>query len=72
MNGEERQLLVAIKASSEMPRSAVVWALTHVVQPGDCLKLLVIIPVLSHSKHFYVFCIYIYMCVCCTCTLKVQ
>ena len=50
LNVEERQLLVAIKASGEIPRTAVVWALTHVVQPGDCLKLLVIIPVLSSSK----------------------
>ncbi|XP_017228825.1 inactive protein kinase SELMODRAFT_444075 isoform X2 [Daucus carota subsp. sativus] len=55
LNVEERQLLVAIKASGEIPRTAVVWALTHVVQPGDCLKLLVIIPVLSSSKKIWGF-----------------
>ena len=38
---------VAVKASKEIPKTALVWALTHVVQPGDCLKLLLVIP--SHN-----------------------
>jgi len=31
--------MVAIKASKEVPKNAVVWALTHVVQPGDYITL---------------------------------
>lgn len=40
-------VVVAVKASRDISRNALVWALTHVVQPGDCIKLLVIIPPLS-------------------------
>ncbi|KAK9071230.1 hypothetical protein SSX86_009798 [Deinandra increscens subsp. villosa] len=40
----ERVVLIAVKASREISRNALVWALTHVVQPGDCAKLLVVIP----------------------------
>ncbi|MCI14596.1 adenine nucleotide alpha hydrolase-like domain kinase, partial [Trifolium medium] len=35
--------------------TALVWALTHVVQPGDCIKLLVIIPALSSRKKVWGF-----------------
>ncbi|KAL6006019.1 hypothetical protein ACLOJK_040064 [Asimina triloba] len=38
------KVIVAVKASKEIPRTALVWALTHVVQPGDCITLLVVIP----------------------------
>ncbi|KAF9592258.1 hypothetical protein IFM89_012834 [Coptis chinensis] len=31
----------------EIPRTALVWALTHVVQPGDCITLLVVVPAIS-------------------------
>lgn len=43
-------VVVAVKASKEIPKTALVWALTHVVQPGDYIKLLVVIPVLSSSN----------------------
>ncbi|KAK7358444.1 hypothetical protein VNO77_00372 [Canavalia gladiata] len=45
-----RVVVVAVKASRDISKTALVWALTHVVQPGDCIKLLVLIPVLSSSK----------------------
>uniref|UniRef100_A0A2P2KHH3 Protein kinase domain-containing protein n=1 Tax=Rhizophora mucronata TaxID=61149 RepID=A0A2P2KHH3_RHIMU len=38
------KVVVAVKASKEIPKTALVWALTHVVQPGDCITLLVVIP----------------------------
>jgi uncharacterized protein YycO len=48
-------VVVAVKASKEIPRSALVWALTHVVQPGDFIKLLVVIPAHSESNALYFF-----------------
>ncbi|XP_058074070.1 inactive protein kinase SELMODRAFT_444075-like [Magnolia sinica] len=42
------KVVVAVKASREIPRTALVWALTHVVQPGDCITLLVVLP--SHGS----------------------
>ncbi|ESR64672.1 hypothetical protein CICLE_v10007650mg [Citrus x clementina] len=48
-------VIVAVKASKEIPRSALVWALTHVVQPGDYIKLLVVMPPLSSSKKIWGF-----------------
>lgn len=44
----KRLVLVAVKVSKDIPRAALIWALTHVVQPGDCVKLLVVIP--NHSS----------------------
>lgn len=41
------KVVVAVKASKEIPKTALVWALTHVVQPGDCITLLVVI---SHAS----------------------
>ncbi|XP_026447496.1 inactive protein kinase SELMODRAFT_444075-like [Papaver somniferum] len=38
------KVVVAVKESKEIPRTALVWALTHVVQPGDCITLLVVVP----------------------------
>lgn len=38
------KVVVAVKASKEISRTALVWALRHVVQPGDCIILLVLIP----------------------------
>ncbi|KAE9585677.1 putative rossmann-like alpha/beta/alpha sandwich protein [Lupinus albus] len=37
-------VVVASKACREISRTALVWALTHVAQTGDCIKLLVLIP----------------------------
>lgn len=44
------KVLVAVRASKEIPKTALVWALTHVVQPGDCITLLVVVPSQSSGK----------------------
>ncbi|KAL1559126.1 non-specific serine/threonine protein kinase [Salvia divinorum] len=36
------KVLVAVKAAKVIPKTALIWALTHVVQPGDCVSLLVL------------------------------
>ncbi|PRQ46812.1 putative protein kinase RLK-Pelle-PERK-2 family [Rosa chinensis] len=41
-------VVVAVKALKEIPNTALVWALTHVVQPGDYIKLLAVVP--SHTS----------------------
>lgn len=41
------KVIVAVKALKEVPKTALVWALTHVVQPGDCITLLVVVPLQS-------------------------
>ncbi|KAK7318030.1 hypothetical protein RJT34_02727 [Clitoria ternatea] len=46
-------VVVAVKASKDISKTALVWALTHVVQPGDCIKLLVVIPAISSSKRVW-------------------
>nr|GMD41224.1 inactive protein kinase SELMODRAFT_444075-like isoform X1 [Ipomoea batatas]GME07527.1 inactive protein kinase SELMODRAFT_444075-like isoform X1 [Ipomoea batatas] len=51
----KRLVLVAVKVSKDIPRAALIWALTHVVQPGDCVKLLVVIPNHSSSKRLWGF-----------------
>ncbi|GKA47692.1 hypothetical protein Tco_0740575, partial [Tanacetum coccineum] len=43
-SGDHRVVLIAVQASRDISKNALIWALTHVVQPGDCAKLLVIIP----------------------------
>jgi hypothetical protein len=48
-SSSSKVIVVAVKASKDISRTALVWALTHVVQPGDCIKLLVIIPANSSS-----------------------
>lgn len=48
-------VIVAVKASKEIPRSALVWALTHVVQPDDYIKLLVVMPPLASSNILILF-----------------
>ncbi|KAK6125099.1 hypothetical protein DH2020_041163 [Rehmannia glutinosa] len=42
------KVVVAVKASKDIPKTALVWALTHVVQPGDCITLLVVFT--SHTS----------------------
>ncbi|CAI9114295.1 OLC1v1014985C3 [Oldenlandia corymbosa var. corymbosa] len=49
------KVLVAVKASKEIPKTALVWALTHVVQPGDCITLLVVVPSQSSGKKLWGF-----------------
>ncbi|KAI3711573.1 hypothetical protein L1987_70112 [Smallanthus sonchifolius] len=51
----ERVVLIAVKASREISRNALIWALTHVVQPGDCAKLLVVIPAPNSSHKLWKF-----------------
>ncbi|KAJ0885800.1 putative protein kinase RLK-Pelle-PERK-2 family [Helianthus annuus] len=48
-----RVVLIAVKASREISRNALIWALTHVVQPGDCAKLLVVIPTHTSSHKLW-------------------
>uniref|UniRef100_A0A803RBY7 Protein kinase domain-containing protein n=1 Tax=Cannabis sativa TaxID=3483 RepID=A0A803RBY7_CANSA len=48
-----KMVVVAVKASKEISKAGLVWALTHVVQPGDCLKLLVVTPSYSSSKRIW-------------------
>ncbi|KAF5743041.1 inactive protein kinase [Tripterygium wilfordii] len=48
-------VLVAVKASKKISRTVLMWALTHVVQPEDCIKLLVVIPSHSSSKKMWGF-----------------
>lgn len=50
---EGKIVMIAVKASREIPRAALLWALTHVVQPGDCIELLAVIPPHSSSKQFF-------------------
>ncbi|XP_010267001.1 PREDICTED: inactive protein kinase SELMODRAFT_444075-like [Nelumbo nucifera] len=49
------KVVVAVKASKEIPRGALVWALTHVVQPGDCITLLVVGPGHSSGRRLWGF-----------------
>ncbi|XP_031503988.1 inactive protein kinase SELMODRAFT_444075-like [Nymphaea colorata] len=49
------KVVVAVKASKEIPKTALIWALTHVVQPGDCITLLVVVPAQSSGKKFWGF-----------------
>lgn len=46
------RIVVAVKASKEISRTSLKWALTNVVRPGDCVRLLVIIPTHSSSNIF--------------------
>lgn len=43
-----KKVIVAVKASKEIPKTALTWALTHVVHPGDCITLIVVVP--SHNS----------------------
>ncbi|PKU86383.1 inactive protein kinase SELMODRAFT_444075 [Dendrobium catenatum] len=45
---QKERVVVAVKASKEVPRAALEWALTHVVQPGDRITLLLV--VFPHSS----------------------
>lgn len=49
---DTEKIVVAVKASKEIPKSALVWALTHVVQPGHCITLLVVVPSQSSGNMF--------------------
>nr|DAD44458.1 TPA_asm: hypothetical protein HUJ06_002688 [Nelumbo nucifera] len=49
------KVVVAVKASKEVPRTALVWALTHVVRPGDCITLLVVVSAQSSGRRLWGF-----------------
>ncbi|KDP40793.1 hypothetical protein JCGZ_24792 [Jatropha curcas] len=49
------KVVVAVKASKEIPKIALVWALTHVVQAGDCITLLVVVPSQSSGRKLWGF-----------------
>lgn len=48
-------VVVAVKASIEISRTPLIWALTHVAQHGDCVKLLVVIPSNSSARKLWGF-----------------
>ncbi|KAL6274517.1 hypothetical protein ACE6H2_025209 [Prunus campanulata] len=48
-------VVVAVNALREIQKTALVWALTHVVQPGDYVKLLAVIPSHTSSKKIWDF-----------------
>ena len=54
-NVANKVVVVAVKALREIPRWALVWALAHVVQPGDCIMLLVVIPPHDRGKKLWGF-----------------
>ncbi|KAG0538354.1 hypothetical protein BDA96_03G228700 [Sorghum bicolor] len=50
------KVVVAVKAATrEISKTAIVWALTHVVQPGGSIILLVVIPAHSSGRKFWGF-----------------
>lgn len=50
------KVVVAVRAASrEISKTAIVWALTHVVQPGGSIILLVVIPAHSSGRKFWGF-----------------
>nr|XP_043637506.1 inactive protein kinase SELMODRAFT_444075-like [Erigeron canadensis] len=53
--GKMEKIVVAVKASKEIPKTALVWALTHVVQPGHCITLLVVSPAQSSGRKLWGF-----------------
>ncbi|XP_011077956.1 inactive protein kinase SELMODRAFT_444075 [Sesamum indicum] len=52
---QKSSVVVAVKASKEISRTALTWALTNVVQPGDSVRLLVVIPSHNSGKHLWGF-----------------
>ncbi|KAI8529642.1 hypothetical protein RHMOL_Rhmol12G0240800 [Rhododendron molle] len=67
MNGESKRgkeekdsdvkekVVVAVKASREIPKNALIWALKHVVQPGDCITLVVVVSSESSGRKLWGF-----------------
>jgi hypothetical protein len=48
-----KKVMVAVRASKEIPKAALLWTLTHVVQPGDRIRLLVVVPSNYTSTHLF-------------------
>ncbi|KAF8096601.1 hypothetical protein N665_0305s0023 [Sinapis alba] len=53
-DGAEK-VIVAVKSSREIPKTALIWALTHVVQPGDCITLIVVVPSQNSGRKLWGF-----------------
>ncbi|KAG2246204.1 hypothetical protein Bca52824_085832 [Brassica carinata] len=53
-DGAEK-VIVAVKASREIPKTALIWALTHVAQPGDCITLIVVVPSQNSGRKLWGF-----------------
>ncbi|KAM0065995.1 putative protein kinase RLK-Pelle-PERK-2 family [Helianthus debilis subsp. tardiflorus] len=53
--GKVEKVVVAVKASKEIPKTALVWALTHVAQPGHCVTLLVVYHSQSTGRKLWAF-----------------
>ncbi|KAJ0967677.1 hypothetical protein J5N97_024594 [Dioscorea zingiberensis] len=49
-SGGENVVLVAVRAEGEVSKTALAWALTHVVRPGDLVTLLAVLPDLHESR----------------------
>ncbi|CAA6666088.1 unnamed protein product [Spirodela intermedia] len=49
------RVVVAVKISKVIPRAALVWALTHVVQPGGFITLLVVVPAQTSGRKLWGF-----------------
>ncbi|KAA3476416.1 inactive protein kinase [Gossypium australe] len=49
------KVVVAVKAERVISKTALAWALTHVVRPGDCVTLLAIFPGERKGKRFWNF-----------------
>lgn len=50
------KVVVAVRAATrEISKTAIIWALTHVVQPGGSILLLVVIPAQSSGRKFWGF-----------------
>lgn len=50
---QKKFVVVAVKASREIPKTAMEWALTHVVQPGNSIKLLVVTSPQIFGKSYH-------------------
>lgn len=56
-----KNIVVAVKSSKEIPKTALVWALKHVVQPGDCITLIVVVSPHNSGAFFFRF---VLLCCC--------
>ncbi|KAL9242045.1 hypothetical protein vseg_016088 [Gypsophila vaccaria] len=52
-NMKKKVVMVGVKATKEISKNAMEWALTHVVQPGDSIKLLVVLSPHSFGKKLW-------------------
>ncbi|KAK9947150.1 hypothetical protein M0R45_012584 [Rubus argutus] len=49
------KVIVAVKPEKVISNTALAWALTHVVQPGDCVTLLAVISPIKNGNRFWKF-----------------